>query len=403
MFKWLKSLIKRNKQVVIKKENLLFATDNEKFIEFIPLVKDINIDQWLEIPLQNINKEKLYSAVNLSSQILSGGLQTGVIGAAVKNGLYTATIDPSVLMNYSDGSIGSAVMGKAGIMAHRGFVPAGGAIFAPIILFQIMSIVTGQYYLHGISKQLSGINTKLDKLISLFHTERSAKIRQIIKYFSELSKRKSINIEDIVQLKYLMFELGVIHEEYEELLETIDINKIKEADDNFLTSTRINELTRTVQDADIDHKLKTAILTDELYHLSKIIELHLNSKIKDDLKSRSERVAELIDEIKAWTNNEFYFNRIGDIKLRDTYSAIIKTAKKISDEAWLHQEEAKDLENNYKNKLSDLKGFIDSNSKADTLLQFSKTLINSFETPQKVLLYINNNNIKLFLKKGEYK
>ncbi|AZR73217.1 hypothetical protein BBF96_07365 [Anoxybacter fermentans] len=174
----------------------------------------INKEDWLEIPL---NKESHDCWNNLffkslASQVVGLAANLGVARFTL-NGLYTATVNPASLIKYSNGTLGSIVRGQRGLFeAHAGFKPAGSAVLAPILMFQVMSIITGQYYLHGINKQLNIINEKLDELIRLNHVERSAKIKACIHVLRDLSKRKTANIEDMIQLKQAMFELKVIHE-----------------------------------------------------------------------------------------------------------------------------------------------------------------------------------------------
>ncbi len=90
-----------------------------------------------------------------------------------------------------------------------------------------------------------------------------------------------------------------------------------------------------------------AVFTDELYHLGKIIELHLNSRMCDNSENRNLRIIELINEIKAWNKDNFYFNQIGDEKIDEYYCEIIKTLKNIYYGACFHEEEAERLRKSY--------------------------------------------------------
>lgn len=371
--------------------NKIILLDNKmnKIAEFTHSDDEIiDYTKWLELPLdKTITSKDLtsFQMKSLGSQAFDGIIQIGAIKSMIPNGLYTSTVNPGTLMHYRDGTIASIIQGEGGITGHAGFQSAGGAVFAPIIIFQVMSIVSGQYYLHGINKQLTSIDNKLNQLISLHEIERNAKIKMCSKILKELSKRRAANIED------------VIHEEYAEVLDRIDIKRISDSDDRFWTKSKIEELLRMTSDANLERSLCLTILTDELLHLSKIIELYLNTGLNDNNNSRLLRICELIDEIKQWNENEFYFNKTGNEKMENYYSEVIRTAKRIYYDAWLYSSTAYEVVEAFTDKQKELSSSLNEANKSELLLQLSRRLIDSLDNPQKVLLYCEDNKIQKLL------
>ncbi len=367
-------------------------------------IDTINYDEWLEIPPHYYPDWNKDITISFAGHAAGVAAQAGGIAALVPNGLYTATVHPSLLMSYANGTLGSSVMGANGIVTHAGFTSAASAVFAPILIFQVLSLITGRYYMNGISRQLSVIDRKLREIIELYHVERLAKLRFYNKVFRELSVRKVINVEDMVQFQNAMAEIGVIHEEYAEQLDRSDGEGFRNITEHFWTADRSRELSNKINIDNYEYKLKIAILADELYHLGKIIELHLNSKMKDNRETRWLRVAELLEEIKGWNESNFYFNRIGDKKIEEYYQEIIATAKQIYYDAVFHDDDIDRIKRNYEEKYSNLQAEIGDRSreKADNLLQISKKIIHDLESPKQIIMAKQEDGgIKLLIKREE--
>lgn len=392
---------KSGKKKKVDRFDLIDSQSDESLLRFERTDAVINFDEWYEIPQPYSDNWKKYISASFGGGLLGAGAQAGAVAALVPNGLYTATVNPALLMTYSNATIGSAVMGMSGISAHAGFKAIAGPIFAPILIFQALSLLTGQYYMNGIRKQLTFIDDRLREIIELYHIERVAKIRVCRRIFREFSERSVINIEDMIQFRSAMTDIGIIHEEYSEQLSRIDTDAIKNVEKSFWTSDKIRELSHRVNRDNYDYKLKITVLTDELYHLGKIIELQLNSRMRDNPENRNLRIIELINEIKTWNKDKFYFNRVGDRKVDEYYREIVSTLKNIYYEACFHDEEADKLRKNYEEKYHALKSEIsDPNSKnIMTLLEISKELIENLETPKEMLLSNGEEGMRLWIRK----
>ena len=148
------------------------------------------------------------------------------IGIAEKIGenLFKATANPDTLMKVGKG-VGSAVMGDKGIVKQSEFVKHGFYGITPMLLFQSMSVITGQYYLHNINQNLKSLVTQVDRLISYNKDKDLSKLKVAFNMVEELFL-KSI---------YDNHEYGLVLNKTKEIEELSEFCNIK------ISSTR-NEL-----------------------------------------------------------------------------------------------------------------------------------------------------------------
>lgn len=164
------------------------------------------------IPMNKFERKALYDVV-------SSGMGLGTPGMLINNGingLYQATAPASQLMKLSSGGVGSAMIGENGkIIAQKGFVQASGAAFTPIIVFQVLSMVTGQYYMNGITKQLNSINEKIDSVINKIESSYQGKLQSAFSFFQILAKQNSFSIDDLVLLRMRLIDIQDMYYNYQ--------------------------------------------------------------------------------------------------------------------------------------------------------------------------------------------
>jgi len=289
----------------------------------------LEINKYVQLPTIGSIRDGMVAKSALSSAI-GGATQLGSVAAANPNGLFTATVNPTLLTKFGDGTFSTMIHGSKGIVQNAGYQAASASVFAPLIVFQAASIVTGQYYLHGINKQLESIDKKIERLVNLHHVERLAKIRYSVSLVKKLSRINHPNIEDMISLKMMQNEIGIIHEEYVHQLSTLNLDDLKSSG-KWNTFAKLEELYSKVNDASFDFNLNMAITTDEILHLITIVELVLNSRMSDHVENRAMRLGELLKEVRGWDSKEFYRARFGNTSVADFYPAVIEKAQDIYD------------------------------------------------------------------------
>lgn len=114
-----------------------------------------------QIPMTQLSKQEVANAFSTAVGLVT---QASTM-SCIANGLYQSKVSAAQLIKYANGDYSSMIRGNNGqIQEHAGFSKAGADVFSPMILFQLTSIVTGQYYMHGISKQLKALQESINEL-----------------------------------------------------------------------------------------------------------------------------------------------------------------------------------------------------------------------------------------------
>lgn len=357
--------------------------DNEKII-----FNKINID---EIKKHNYKYKEI--KMDKTSTVLSSGIAAGVQIAAISalhpNGLFSATVTPQLLTIFSNGTFSTMIHGSKGIISHAGFLPISTTVFAPIAIIQLMSMITGQYYLNGITKQLNSIDKKIDKLITFHNTEKEAKLEFAQSVLKSLYEINYPNLEHLTQLKNIEFEIGAIHTEYLNYLENIDTLSIVKTKANLFAVRDMQELCKREEDSGFSLNISMVVTSDEILHLIQIIELVLNIRINSNEGGRSKQINELYEKISIWQNNDFYSYQKANQTINNYFNPIIARAEKIKESAILYK---RDREIDIK-KIEQKKSEIINNIIQEVwVYEIKNKLVEQMTAPMEILYSIDENN-----------
>ena len=110
-------------------------------------------------------KKKLEPISKNAASILANAGVTSGLAAVSGQGLFRATVNPATLMTYADGTLSSIVTEGGKIVQHGGFQSvSSAAVCAPLLAFQVASMVTGQYYFNLLSKQMNQISQSIEDI-----------------------------------------------------------------------------------------------------------------------------------------------------------------------------------------------------------------------------------------------
>lgn len=124
---------------------------------------------------------------NMTSVLSNAGITTGLT-AISGNGLFRAAVNPEMLMTYADGTVSSMVTEGGKIINHAGFQSvSSGAVFAPMLAFQLASMVTGQYYFNLLSKQMNHISRSISQIVTYLEDKDHAVISETYNRLEEIS------------------------------------------------------------------------------------------------------------------------------------------------------------------------------------------------------------------------
>tara|TARA_B100001059_G_C17830931_1_gene584672 strand:- start:33 stop:1469 length:1437 start_codon:yes stop_codon:yes gene_type:complete len=256
------------------------------------------------------NSWSLITTQNNKSNFLSQIAGTSSVGSSVAysaNGLYTATANTGSLMTYGNGSLSSITMNGSQFGSHAGFVSANPAVFTPILAVQFASLLTGQYYFKGLTKQLTSVQKGINELISLHHNERLAKLRYINTKTTELNNRNFFTTEDYVIVDRLKYDLSIIRFEYllsaqQEIINTFEKKNGKEKKEEVIDI--ISEDSNQVEKALISIKSNAKKISS--FFSSTYKKTGIDSGI-NYLKSKTENSNKKVEKIADKVNNSKFF------------------------------------------------------------------------------------------------
>ena len=426
-----------------------FSLTNKKSntdISFSLLNTELVASDWLEVSLTGDQKTTWN---NLMSTGIGIGSFAGATGLTAK-GLYTTTAKASELAALKDG-VGTAVKGSNGkVLKHIPFHEAGASAFTPLIVFQLASMVTGQYYFNAITSQLNSVMDKLDNLVRMHHIERESKMKYAHKALQKYAQRRYFVVEDFVHLEHIAFELETIREEYltssiekmvkiDALLKGATATKHDEkliVDDQanlaekFLlglsnTGTKINKskfgktvkkgitnasnyvgnsqkkitkIIDKVEELELLYALRSAITAEELYRITQLIELKMCMSVSNMDVDRIGRIEELKMDIKKFDRTDLIHELLTSCVEKFNVN-LEERFKVLKNESFFNKSEIESL---YRKSKESFDTFFDtSDASYASLEMMHKEVLTGFEKANEILIDNTGEAPRLFIKNNQ--
>ena len=211
-------------------------------------------------------QEVLYEGDMIAGHIVQGA--TPVLGqaysvaqlqAAAPNGLFTATADKASLSRFkADGTYTTMVRDSNNILIRNaGFkeVELVNKINPALVIsigMQAMAIVSGQYYMTKINKQLNSITSSLEKIINLHHNEKIAILQNSQRRLVEITGRNVVDVSDIAEIRELRNKVGEIYDAYRNDLITDYQRTVRYSSKAIRAESRANEYTQIIDQMNFD-------------------------------------------------------------------------------------------------------------------------------------------------------
>jgi hypothetical protein len=236
--------------------------------------------------------------------ILAQAQTLGQISQAAPNGLFTATAPIQDLMKYADGTVGSIVMEGKKIAEHAGFAEVALKAVNPAAVLgasmQAMALVSGQYYMNEISKQLKSVDQKLDKLIGYHHDEKIGILRNVNRELSEITSRANIDAADIIACQNMGKQCGEIYYEYYTRLEGVSVD----AKERWLNKQKeLRDLGASIDDSEINLSIQMCFQASMLREKCKLSEIAVRLKIGN---GQERFIAEQVEVLRKINDEAFH-------------------------------------------------------------------------------------------------
>lgn len=388
--------------VIVKKDLIKFLNIDEENKNYLPdEIKLINNDffkvEEIEFKKLDLTSNSMLDSKNLKNFLINEGGKIGVLANTINNmrGVFTATVNPEKLMKFADGTFGSAVMGPSGITGQAGFAPVNAVkAFSPMVVMQVLSMIVGQYYMQGITKQLNLINEKLDTLIHLHHNEKISILQANYKILSSLSKAENFFGEDITEIRNIYRNSKSIYQEYGNLISQSKTENLY--DDRWhtlMTSTQIESLGKNYRESNLDTNIAIVLLANRVMYAAKLMEIRANVNISKTEKQRNYKIKELVSE----GINLAEECQIIDSKVANVLDKYITSAKKIKENAILNSKSLDETVDKFIDKNKCFKEEL--NILKTDIIDTTKKLQDKFEKPLKTYLIVDefNNTIPIVI------
>lgn len=161
-------------------------------------------------------------------QVANQGMTLAQIAKQAPNGLFTATANPTNLSKFANGTTSTMVCDSSGrLTEHAGFanIDLSASVNPAIILsagMQVMSAVSGTYYLHKINAQITDMDAKLEELLNIHHDTNIGRLIAARKGLSEIASRTFVDTADLSAIRSYKKTADEIHEEYTYRLERLE-------------------------------------------------------------------------------------------------------------------------------------------------------------------------------------
>lgn len=230
-------------------------------------------------------------------QVANQAMSVSQILKQAPNGLFTATVDPSKLAKFKNGTLTTMVHGGQKKLEHFGFteVVVSSAINPAMVLsagMQAMSILSGTYYLNQINSQIQKIDEKLDELIQFHHDENIGKLKAARHGLSEIADREIVDIIDINAIRSYKKTAQEIQEEYS--------YRVNREINNFVPDKKGDEKKFN----NMNFQMSIAFESSKLSLFAELIELGTRMKIG----GQNELIEGLTLQLQNNYNNSLYLN-----------------------------------------------------------------------------------------------
>ena len=357
-------------------------------------------------------------------QVANQGMTLAQIAKQAPNGLFTATANPANLSKFTNGTTSTMVRDASNhLVEHAGFADVGlRASMNPAIILsagmQVMSAVSGTYYLHKINAQITDMDAKLEELLNIHHDTNIGRLVAARKGLSEIANREFVDATDLSAIRNYKKTADEIQEEYtyrlkrqeSELILEIDSKAERKilSDINFTMTIAFeaNKLSLFAELIEIGTRMKIGGQTEIINGLTRQLKQNYANSLYRNVDSEAEKVYsirqqqssnELVDKKKK---HEKSLNKLTDSPIFSGWGILaeigIKTVVAVKSKNDVNKAEEKvGLEN--KN-LSTVKKDMKQNKESDGIDNIIDEVVD-LQYKEKEILYIltENNKQRVFV------
>lgn len=345
-------------------------------------------------------------------QVANQGMTLAQIAKQAPNGLFAATTNPANLSKFANGTTSTMVRDTSGrLVEHAGFADVGlSASVNPAIILsagmQVMSAVSGTYYLQKINAQIKDMDAKLEELLNIHHDTNIGRLIAARKGLYEIANREFVDTTDLSAIRNYKKTTDEIHEEYIYRLKRQGKEEKKLSDIDFTIAFEASKLSLLAELIEIGTRMKIGGQIEIINGLTRQLKQNYANGFYHKYELEVEKIYSMIQQrsINELVDKNKKFKKSLD-KLTDNYSSTgwgilaeigIKTV--VAGKSKIDVNKAKEKVDLERNKLSTVKKGMKQNKESDGI---DKIIDEVVEIPFKEIeiLYIptENNKQRIFV------
>lgn len=366
-----------------------------------------------EVKVNNKPNKKYKEVFSSEGALITGNITQGALQVAnqsatlaqiakqAPNGLFTATVDPTKLSKFKNGTLTTMVRKEGKLSNHAGFsqVALEQSINPAMVLsagMQAMSIVSGTYYLNQLNSQITQIDNKLEELLKVHHDANIGKLIAARKGLSDIAVRDVVDIVDLNAIRAYKKTAVEIQEEYSYSLqrkekELVNSKKVQESeldDINFYMSVAFeaSKLSLFAELIELGTRMKLGGQTEIIDGLTKQLENNYSTSFYFNIGVKADEFYELLQEkykkqFAAKKTNNLKVNSIVDYVPTWNWGTLgVKLAAKgvVTVKGKVDESSAKKKEAARNEKLNYVKSEVENNKRNETI---DATIVKMLEVP----------------------
>ncbi|MFL2120293.1 hypothetical protein ACEN30_09270 [Marinilactibacillus psychrotolerans] len=224
-------------------------------------------------------------------------------------GLFTATVDPALLSKFTaDGSFSTIIRDGSKIIKNAGFKKVSINPVNSVALIgaamQAMALASGQYYMHQINSQLTGIG----ELVNFHHDEKMANLLTTKERLGRVSSKSTNDITDLNEIRNLLDDTRNDFHEYKTRLDREHTALINDEFKEKITKNKLNDLMGKLDQMNFTYQM--CFEADKLSLQIEIAEIAIQMKLGYTVQLIKEKIALLKENYSA----SFYYHTEDEIK-----------------------------------------------------------------------------------------
>ena len=221
--------------------------------------------------------------------------QTVAMTTDIGQQLFTNAMDPTALMHFNNGGVGTAVKSVGGkIIGHSGFTPVNGITVAgtvsnPAIPLIMMTTMVVKEQFQEINEKLDVITDKLNAVVDIMHAEKMGQLLTIDERIKAITKQTNISDANLNELATMANDAQNVYHQYKILLDQSDVTDLLKVK-GFNDQGRVKAMMQKVAASDYMQFFKVAYYADSLSWLVRLTIIASMVKRGEDSAVIEERV-----------------------------------------------------------------------------------------------------------------